>query len=196
MQCIQGAKSWQQMWRVAFCPFSYLHDGLIDSLESGVYFDFCTLNQRGECFTPKRVGCWTGGLRLSQSGCPLCACTVILLFIVPQVVRPPPLTPTSPGASVGQQDVFPGPEGQVSDRTQALFKAVSDAALKCCSDRLSAQDTHSAVGSRGSHFLSSSLQSHRVWICSPALGERGLIYSYGRSVSWKGREVLICEADS
>lgn len=61
-----------------------------------------------------------------------------------------------------KQDVFPGPEGQVSDRTQALFKALSGAALKCCSDRLSAQDTHSAVGSWGSHSLSSSLQSHRV----------------------------------
>lgn len=49
------------------------------------------------------------------------------------------------------QDLSPEPEMQVSDRTQALFKAVSGAALKSCSDRLTAQDTQSAVGSWGSH---------------------------------------------
>lgn len=37
-----------------------------------------------------------------------------------------------------QQDLSLGPERQVSDQTQALFKAVSGAALKRCSDRLTA----------------------------------------------------------
>lgn len=171
------------MWRVAFCPFPCLHGGLIESGESGIYFDFCTLNQKGACFIPKRVGCWTGGQKLSQSA--LCVLPPLFRYSSCRMsgnLLPSPRPPWS-FFLWDLQDLSPEPEMQVSDRTRTLFKAVSGAALKSCSDRLTAQNTQSAVGSWGSHFLSrrSSLQSHRLWICSPALGDRRRINSYGRS---------------
>lgn len=143
---------------------------------------FCTLNRKGACFIPKRVGCWTGGQKLSQSA----LCVLAPLFRYSSCRMSSNLLP-SPRPPLELLCV--GPAGLVPGAWDAGIRpdASSVQSGVWCSfkELLGSPDCPGHAVCCGLLGLTlsrrSSLQSHRLWICSPALGDRRRINSYGRS---------------